>query len=372
MRILICPDKFAGTLTAPDVAAAVADGWRSVSDDDHLDTLPLADGGPGMLDALEAALGGRRVDVPVTDPLGRAITAQSLYVGDTAYIESAQACGLHLLEPAERDPLRAGSFGLGMLIAYAVEAGMRRIVVGLGGSATNDAGAGMLVPLGYTALDERGVPLPPGGAALVHCARLEGGPRLRGVELVAATDVDNPLCGITGASAVFGPQKGADDDAVQVLDHALSRFGAVLERDVAGGTPVASTPGAGAAGGLGAALFALGARREAGTELVSRTVGLGEAMDECDLVVTGEGSFDHQSLRGKLVSGVAAQAQERGLPCVVVAGRVTVGRREMLAMGVTRGLSLVEHFGNTEDAMSRPAEGLRALGARLARQWRRS
>lgn len=372
MRIVICPDKFAGTLSAPEVAEALAAGWLSVSPDDTITRLPLADGGPGMLDAIEAALGGRRVTVTVTGPLGRQAEADSLYVGDTAYIESSQACGLHLLEESERDPLRATSFGLGTLITHAVESGMRTIVVGLGGSATNDAGAGMLIPLGFTPLDRLGRTLSYGGGALAECDRLVGSARLRGVTLVAATDVDNPLCGITGASAVFGPQKGASDNDIQILDHALATFSRVLERDVPGCPPgVADLPGAGAAGGLGAALFALGAQRRSGTELITTAVGLTDALDSADLVITGEGSFDHQSLRGKLVSGVAEAALERGLPCTVAAGRVTVGRREMLTMGVNRAVSLAEHFGSVDEAMAKPAEGLRALGARLARQWSR-
>lgn len=372
VRIVISPDKFAGTLTGPEVVAALSDGWASVAPDDQITGLPLADGGPGMLDALSDALGGVRPEISITDPLGRPVAATSLYVGDTAYIESAQACGLHLLDVGERDPLRATSYGLGTLLGHAVESGMRTIVIGLGGSATNDAGAGMLVPLGLTPLDAAGNALAYGGGQLVWCDRLDGAARLRGADLIAATDVDNPLCGINGASAIFGPQKGADPDAVQRLDFALSCFAPILERDVPGCPPgVAELPGAGAAGGLGAALFALGARREPGVALISRTVGLDHALDNADLVITGEGSFDHQSLRGKVVSGVAEAANERGLPCVVAAGRVTVGRREMLAAGVTRAVSLVEHFGSVDEAMSRPSEGLAALGARLARQWHR-
>ena len=369
---MISPDKFAGTLAAPDVVAALAAGWRSVAPHDTVIGLPLADGGPGMIDALSAALGGARIEISVTDPLGRTTKADWLRVGDTAYIESAQACGLHLVDPGERDPMVTTSFGVGTLITHAVESGMRTIVVGLGGSATNDAGAGLLMPLGLIPRDGLGNVLAYGGGALGRCDHLEGAARLRGVGLVAATDVDNPLCGINGASAVFGPQKGADPDAVQRLDVALSHFAQVVERDIPGCPPgLADLPGAGAAGGLGAALLALGARRESGVGLVSGAAGLEQALDDADLAITGEGCFDHQSLRGKVVSGVAAAAMERGLPCVVAAGRVTVGRREMLAAGVTRSVSLAEHFGSVEEAKNRPAEGLRQLGARLARQWHR-
>ncbi|OHX06466.1 hypothetical protein BFV98_27530 [Micromonospora sp. WMMB235] len=378
MRVLLCPDKFAGTLSAPDVAAAVADGWRDVAPGDDLLARPLADGGPGFVDVLAGALGGRRVPVPTVDPLGRPAAGEILLTDDgTAYLESAQACGLHLLTAAERDPKATTSYGLGLLVAAAVEAGARTVVVGLGGSATNDGGAGMLVPLGVTPLDGAGRALPYGGAALAEVAALDGEPRLRGATLVAATDVDNPLLGLHGASSVFGPQKGADRAGVLLLDAALTRWAEVLTERLPGcPSGLGALPGGGAAGGLGAAVLALGGRCESGIGLVTRAVGLDAELDAADLVITGEGSFDHQSLRGKVVAGVAGAARDRGVPCVVLAGRVSTGRREAAAAGVTEAHSLVEHFGGEEHggvdaAMARPAEGLRALGARLARQWSR-
>lgn len=376
--MLLCPDKFAGTLPAPDVAAAVADGWRDVAPGDDLLARPLADGGPGFVDVLAGALGGRRVPVPTVDPLGRPAAGEILLTDDgTAYLESAQACGLHLLTAAERDPKATTSYGLGLLVAAAVEAGARTVVVGLGGSATNDGGAGMLVPLGVTPLDGAGWALPYGGAALAEVAALDGEPRLRGTTLVAATDVDNPLLGLHGASSVFGPQKGADRADVLLLDAALTRWAEVLTERLPGcPSGLGALPGGGAAGGLGAAVLALGGRCESGIGLVTRAVKLDAALDAADLVITGEGSFDHQSLRGKVVAGVAGAARDRGVPCVVLAGRVSTGRREAAAAGVTEAYSLVEHFGGEEHggvdaAMTRPAEGLRALGARLARQWSR-
>jgi glycerate kinase len=373
VRVLICPDKFAGTLPAVDVAAAVADGWLEAAPADTVVQRPLADGGPGFVDVLAAALGGSLVPVPTWDPLGRPVPGAVLVAGECAYVESAQACGLHLLSADERDPRTTTSYGLGALVAAAVESGVREVVVGLGGSATNDGGAGMLAALGAAPLDAAGYALPHGGAALAGCARLGGVPRLRGVRLVAATDVDSPLTGLFGASAVFGPQKGASSADVLLLDAALERFAGVLERDLAGcPAGLAALPGAGAAGGIGAALLACGARRESGIGLVRELTGLDAAMDGCDLVVTGEGSFDEQSLRGKVVAGVAAAAMERGLPCVVVAGRASAGRREAMAAGVTVAHSLVDHVGSVDDAMIRPAEGLRSLAARLARQWSRA
>ncbi|KXK60477.1 hypothetical protein AWW66_18665 [Micromonospora rosaria] len=379
MRVLLCPDKFAGTLPAQEVAVAVAEGWREVAEGDELVVRPLADGGPGFVAVLAEALGGRRLPVSTVDPLGRPAAGEILLTADgsTAYLESAQACGLHLLDPAERDPKATTSYGLGLLVTAAVESGARTVVIGLGGSATNDAGAGMLAALGATPLDGTGLALPYGGAALAAVAALDGTPRLRGATLVAATDVDNPLLGLHGASNVYGPQKGASREDVLLLDAALERFAAVLEKDLPGCPPqLGALPGGGAAGGLGAAVLALGGRCESGIGLVTRAIGLDAALDACDLVITGEGSFDHQSLRGKVVAGVAGAARDRGVPCVVVAGRVSTGRREAASAGVTDAYSLVEHFGGeerggVEAAMGRPAEGLRELGARLARQWSR-
>lgn len=372
MRVVVCPDKFAGTLSALQVAQAVVDGWRTVAPDDELTVLPLSDGGPGFVEVLAAATGGRRVPVATGDPLGRPVSGEVLVAGGRAYVESAQACGLHLLSPAERDPKHTTSYGLGPLLFAAAETGALEVVVGLGGSATNDAGAGLLAALDAVPADAAGYALPPGGAALAGCRRLLGVPRLRGVTLVAATDVDNPLTGLHGASAVYGPQKGATPADVELLDAALAHFARVLERDLPGCPPgLADLPGAGAAGGLGAALLALGARRASGIGLVRELIGLDRAIGSADLVITGEGRFDDQSLRGKVVAGVAGAARDRGVPCLVVAGRVQAGRREAASAGVTGARSLEEHFGSVEDAMARPAQGLRELAARLAGQWSR-
>jgi glycerate 2-kinase len=374
VRVLICPDKFAGTLSAVEAAGAIAAGWRAAVPGDTLVTRPLADGGPGFLGVLAAAVpGARTVPAPTVDPLGRPADGAVLLAGGRAYLESAQACGLHLLAPAERDPKVTTSYGLGLLVLAAVEAGAAEIVIGLGGSATNDAGAGMLAALDAAPLDAAGYALPYGGAALAGCAALGGVPRLRGVRLVAATDVDNPLTGLYGASAVFGPQKGADRADVLLLDAALERFAAVLEKDLPGCPPgLAGLPGSGAAGGLGAALLALGGRAVSGIGLVRELTGLDAALDQADLVITGEGSFDDQSLHGKLVSGVAQAALDRGLPCLVLAGRVTAGRREAAAAGVAAAYSLVEHLGSVDRALAEAATGLAGLAGRVAPQWSRA
>jgi len=371
VRILIAPDGFGGTLSPVQAAEAVAAGWRSARPHDRLDVAPVSDGGPGLLEVLGRVLPAAVLHVgPVEDPLARPVTAGVLLDGDTAYVESAAACGLHLLTAQERDPTRTTTYGVGQLVRTALDLGARRVVVGLGGSATNDGGAGLLAALGVARLDAAGEPLAPGGGALREVAEVRGvpDPRLAGVELVAATDVDSPLLGLRGASAVFGPQKGAGREDVALLDGALARWVDVLEPHL--GVSVRDLPGAGAAGGLGAALLALGARREPGIALVQQLVGLAERVAGADLVVTGEGTFDVSSLRGKAVSGVAALAGAAAVPCVVLAGVVRVGRREAAAAGVEATYAVADAVG-LQRSLDRPAHELAALAARVAGQWSR-
>jgi glycerate kinase len=365
VRILIAPDKFAGTLTAAEAARAVAEGWRRSRPGDETDELPLADGGPGFLDVLEAAIPSAvRRSTPSCDPLGRRIEADYLLDGSTAYIESAAACGLHLLEPAERDPRLTTTYGLGLIVAAALDAGATKVVIGLGGSATNDGGAGMLTALGYTFRDAAGDALQYGGAALGACVGVDGDPRTRGAEFIAATDVDSPLLGAAGATRMFGPQKGARPEDLPLLEEALATYAGVLERDI-GPAGASGWPGAGAAGGLGLALFALGGRRASGAALTCEAVGLEAAIAQADIVITGEGSFDAQSLRGKLAAEVASGAARHGRPCLVLAGRSSVDSHPDLA-GV---FSVTELVGSAEAAMKAPVEGLEALAAAVARKW---
>jgi len=264
----VAPDAFDGTLTAVEAAEAMRAGWNQVAPDDELVLLPMSDGGPGFVDVLSTVLDGQTVPVQTTDPLGRPAVGAVLVVGDTAYIESAQACGLQLLTAAERNPLVTTTFGLGALLTAAVECGARTLVVGLGGSATNDAGMGMLTALGVTPLDAAGVALPYGGLALADLAKLDGAAQLRGAAIVAATDVDNPLCGPHGATAVYGPKKGLRPEDRDRLDAALAQWAEVAERDIPGAPAgLIDLPGAGAAGGLGAALLALGGTRRSGGEI---------------------------------------------------------------------------------------------------------
>jgi glycerate kinase len=261
---------------------------------------------------------------------------------------------------------------LGPLLAAAAEGGAGTIVVGLGGSATNDAGMGMLAALGVTPLDAGGAVLPYGGLALAGLDRIEGTPQLRSATIVAATDVDNPLCGRHGASAVFGPQKGLRPADLDRLDAALARWAEVAERDVPGAPAgLIDLPGAGAAGGLGAALLALGGSRQSGGEMIFQAVDLPGALAEADLVLTGEGSFDFQSVRGKVAGGIAKAATGHGVPCVVLAGQVSMGRQEAAAAGVEAAYSVTEHAGSVDEALARAGELLTELAAKVAREWSR-
>ncbi|HST67073.1 MAG TPA: glycerate kinase [Mycobacteriales bacterium] len=372
MRVVVAPDGFGGTLSAVEAAEAIRAGWEQVAPGDELVLLPLSDGGPGFVDVLSTELDGQTVPVPTTDALGRPVVGAILVAGGTAYVESAQANGLHLLTAAERDPRTTSTYGLGSLLAAAVECGAGTIVVGLGGSATNDAGMGMLAALGVTPLDAGGSVLPYGGLALAGLDRLEGVAQLRGATLVAATDVDNPLCGPQGATAVFGPQKGLRPEDLERLDAALARWAEVAARDLPGApADLADLPGAGAAGGLGAAFLALGGSRRSGLELVADAVDLDGTLAAADLVLTGEGSFDFQSLRGKVPGSVAAVAAAHGVPCLVLAGQVSLGRQEAAAAGVEKAYSVAEQAGSVEAALERPAARLSELAAAVAREWSR-
>jgi glycerate kinase len=376
VRVVIAPDSFGGTLSATEAAAAIARGWLRSAPSDELRELPLADGGTGFVEVLHAVLGGSPGEGVVTGPLDDArVTASFLVVGDTAYVEAAQACGLHLADRQRRTPgaaKAATSRGLGELVAVvAALPSVRRVVIGLGGSATTDCGAGMLAVWGAVPLDGEGHALADGGAALSRCARLAAAPVVPGgVELVMAADVTNPLLGRHGAAAVFGPQKGADADAVTDLDAALAVYVRALAA-VTGKDPdeLAATPGTGAAGGLGAALVACGAQQVSGAGLVRELCGLDAALDNADLVLTGEGSFDWQSLRGKLITSVAEAAAARGLPCLVLAGQVSVGRREAASVGVQDAYSVAEHVGGVDASLADPAGALSALAARVGAQW---
>lgn len=365
MRVVVAPDGFGGTLDAPGAAAAIAAGWGEVAPGDELDLLPLSDGGPGFVAVMQAAVGGELVPTSVRDPLQRPRNAELLICGDTAWVESAQACGLHLLDANERDVVRATTRGVGDLLSAAAGCGVRRIVVGLGGSATNDGGAGAWAGLG-------GQPeqLLAGGAGMLPGIEELAAPTLATTELIVATDVDSPLLGPHGASEVFAPQKGAGPAEVADLEAALRHWADLVE-PLVGRPGLHDAPGAGAAGGLGFGLLALGGRREIGAALVADAAGLEQRLAGADLVVTGEGRFDSTSLRGKVPSAVARAAQRAGVPCVVVAGQVTVGEREAAANGFDATYPVTDAVGSVEAALASGKSGVRAAARIAARDWSR-
>jgi glycerate kinase len=376
MQVLVAPDSFGGALDSVGVAAAIAAGWSSVRAEDDVVLRPMADGGEGTLAAIAAALGdvAQRRTVTVPDPLGRPVEAEWLLLPDgAAFVELAAASGLARLSPAERtaDAARAASTrGTGELLRAALDAGARRVTLGLGGSATTDGGSGLLAALGVRLLDGRGNELAAGGAALADLARIDASrldPRLADVELVVASDVTNTLVGGDGAAATYGPQKGADPDAVRDLDAALARFDRAIEQ--ATGRLLADLPGAGAAGGTTAGLLGFtNAVVRPGFEVVAGVVGLAAALEDADLVITGEGRADEQTLRGKTAMGVATLARPRNTPVVLLCGALGPGAASLETLGA---IGLVQPIADgpisLEDSMAGTARLLTDASARLAR-----
>lgn len=372
MRIVIAPDSFKESLSAREAAEAIAAGWQSARSDDEVLLVPIADGGEGTVDALVAAAGGWIAHETVTGPMGDPVRAHYgvLSAGPTAVVEMAASSGLALVPAEVRDPLVATTRGAGeLLLAASCVKDVAKIVIGIGGSATNDGGAGFAQALGYRLLDKTGHELPPGGAALAALAKIEPPETpLNLPELVVACDVNNPLCGPHGASAIYGPQKGATPAQVAQLDAALAHYADVVEEFL--GQAFRAVPGAGAAGGLGFALMAFaGATLRPGIEIVAELTHLAEQMALCDLVITGEGRADAQSLMGKAVGGVLAMAARQGKPVVVLAGSLGRGHEAMLGAGAVA----VEAIGDPAlplgDRLASAAEDLRVAAERLAAQW---
>ncbi|MER6271560.1 glycerate kinase [Streptomyces sp900105755] len=344
-RVLIAADKFKGSLTAVEVAERVTAGLRRVVPGADVEALPVADGGDGTVAAAVAA-GFERHERKVAGPLGQEVTAAFALRGDTAVVEMAEASGLQRLPRGVFAPLTASTYGSGELLRAALDAGARTIVFGVGGSATTDGGAGMLSALGARFLDADGEPVPPGGGGLADLASadLTGlDPRLSAVDLVLASDVDNPLTGPTGAPAVYGPQKGASPDDVDLLDAALADFAKVLEAEAGPrAAEYAVAPGAGAAGGIGYGALLLGARFRPGIEVMLDVLGFAPALERASLVITGEGSLDEQTLHGKAPAGVAAAARAAGKEVVAVCGRLALPPEALGRAGIRRAYPLTE------------------------------
>lgn len=371
MKIVIAPDSFKDSLSAEKVADAIAAGLADVMPHAQLIKCPMADGGEGTVEAIIAAGNGQLRRNHVQGPLGAPIEAHWGWLPDshTAIIEMAEASGLQLLKPEQRNACITSTFGTGELIKAALDAGARRVILAIGGSATNDAGAGALQALGLGLFDAQGNHLPRGGLALAHVARIELSdldPRLAEVRFEIAADVNNPLCGEHGASAIFGPQKGASAEQVRLLDQALGHFADhcanVLPKDVR------HEPGSGAAGGLGFAAKAFfGAQFRAGVEVVAELVGLAEAVKGADLVITGEGRFDAQTLRGKTPFGVASIARAEGVPVVVLAGTLGEGYQALYEHGINAAFAIASGPMTLQDACARAAPLLTDRARDIAR-----
>lgn len=369
-RVLIAADKFKGSLTAVQVAERVTAGLRRVVPDLRVEALPVADGGDGTVDAAVAA-GFERREVRVAGPLGQEVTAAFALRGGTAVVEMAEASGLQRLPAGVFGPLTASTYGSGELLRAALDAGARTIVFGVGGSATTDGGAGMLSALGARFLNEDGEPVPPGGGGLADLARadLSGlDPRLSSVELVLASDVDNPLTGPKGAPAVYGPQKGASPDDVDTLDAALARFAKVLEAEAGpAAARYAASPGAGAAGGIGFGALLLGARFRPGIEVMLDVLGFAPALERASLVITGEGSLDEQTLHGKAPAGVAAAARAAGKEVVAVCGRLALSAEALDRAGIRQAYPLTSVEPDVARCIAEAGPILEDVAERIAR-----
>ena len=371
LKIVIAPDKFKGSLSAPEAARAIGRGVRRAAPSIEVDEAPMADGGEGTVDALIAATGGSERFAEVSGPMGEPIQARYGRLGDgeTAVLEMASASGLVLVPRELRDPRVSSTRGTGELLLQAIESGAKRVILGIGGSATNDGGAGLATALGYRLLDRDGLDLPPGGAALARLDRIDSSGRdrrLDGVIVEIACDVDNPLCGPSGASAIYGPQKGATPAMVVDLDDALARFAEVVRRDL--GVDVADLAGAGAAGGLGAGLVAFAAGRLArGAGLVIDAVNLEHRLSGAMLCFTGEGSIDASSVHGKTAVAVARLARTWECPTFALVGSVGAGAELTLDQGITAIFPIGQGPATFDQAIGRTAEDLERTAEHVTR-----
>ena len=370
MKIVIAPDSYKGSLTALEVAKEIEAGFREIFPHAEYVKLPMADGGEGTVAAMVAATGGSLVAKEVIGPLGEPIKAYYGLTGDgkTAIIEMAAAGGLALVAPQLRNPLKSTTYGVGELIKGALDAGISHLIIGIGGSATNDGGAGMLQALGANLLDHGGHEIGFGGGALVDLDRIDISnldSRLKRCRMETACDVDNPLTGPKGASAVFGPQKGATPEMVAQLDDNLAHFAALIDRDL--GVQVDNLPGAGAAGGMGAALRAFcGSVLRPGIDIVMETVGLEGAVQGADLVITGEGRIDSQTIHGKAPIGVARVAKRFGKPVIAIAGSLSPDVNVVYEYGIDAVFSVLSQVGTAEEAFLSAAANVRSASRNIA------
>ncbi|MCS0402830.1 glycerate kinase [Vibrio diabolicus] len=373
MKVVIAPDSFKESLTAKQVSEAIKTGLARVWHDAEFVTVPVADGGEGTVQSLIDATQGEQVFTTVTAPLGNDVEAFYGILGDgeTAVIEMAEASGLHLVPSDARDPKLTSSIGTGQLIKHALDRGIQRLIIGLGGSATNDGGVGMLTALGVAFLDESGHAITPNGDGLAALASIDISgldPRLATCEVLVACDVDNPLCGDKGASAIFGPQKGATASDVTLLDNALRKFGELTEQ--ATGKHVLTREGAGAAGGMGAALLGYTpARLQPGIEIVLETVKLAQHVADADIVFTGEGRIDYQTAHGKTPMGVAQVAKQFDLPVVALAGCVGDNYQAVYECGIDAVFACVPRAMSLSEAMKEADVNVANLAENVARMW---
>lgn len=374
MKIVIAPDSFKESLSAMQVAEAIEQGFSAIFPHAEYIKLPMADGGEGTVESMVAATQGDWIRVDVTGPLGNSVDAFFGWMGDgeTAVIEMAAASGLHLVSPERRDPLITTSFGTGELILTALDHGARKIIIGIGGSATNDGGAGMMQALGAHLFDKQGKELSLGGGALAELATIDLSQldaRLLQTDILVACDVDNPLCGAKGASAVFGPQKGATPGKVKLLDVALHNYGEKIE--LATGKSVLNVAGSGAAGGMGAALFGLlNARLQPGIDIVTEALKLAEVVQGADLVITGEGRIDSQTIHGKTPVGVARVAKRFDIPVIAIAGGMTPDYEVVHQHGLDAVFSVLNRRQTLPEALSEARENIRVTARNIACIWK--
>ncbi|HAA04843.1 MAG TPA: glycerate kinase [Syntrophobacteraceae bacterium] len=371
MHIVVAPDSYKGSLSAVDAADAIERGVLSVFPDARVTKVPMADGGEGTAEVLIIGAGGHVIRQEVTGPLGELVDATWGILGDgkTGVIEMAAASGLMLIPEQKRDPRLTTTYGTGQLIRAALDLGIRRIIIGIGGSATNDGGAGMAQALGVRFLDDTGTTLPHGGASLARLASVDLSgldPRLKETEILVACDVDNPLCGPQGASAVYGPQKGASPSMVVELDGALKHYARVARR--ATGKDVTDIPGAGAAGGLGAGLLLFTqAKLRSGVDIVLEATSFADIVQHADLVITGEGNTDVQTAHGKAPLGVARVARQFDVPVVCLSGGLGEGSEAVLEQGIDALMSIMAKPASLDECMATARELLQAAAARVCR-----